>query len=136
MNRQEFIQTLGLTTVAVCAGCSLNGCSSDSADPSPSASGTTIDLSEPANAALTTVGGAMIKNSIIIARTGATTFVAVAKACTHQGTTIEYEHGNSRFHCPNHSSNFNLDGTVMNGPANTALKKYTATLNGNILTIS
>lgn len=136
MDRKEFLFSLGKGAIAVCGACYLASCSSDSpTSPQNSNVDLTLDLSLTENSALSAVGGYTIKNGIIIVKTGATSFTAVSAACTHEGTTLVYDKNNSRFHCNNHGSNFNLEGTVINGPASKALAKYKTELNGNILRI-
>ena len=116
---------------SACMGCSLASCGDESISPVDF----TLDISQPANAALQSVGGSLIKDQVIIARTSTLDFVALAKACTHQGTTLSYEPTNSRLHCSNHGSNFSLTGSVINGPASKSLQKFNTELTANILRI-
>jgi cytochrome b6-f complex iron-sulfur subunit len=158
MTRLEFLKSLGLSGAAlfsVLATCTLESCSSKgSDDPTPNnpgggGSGTagftgtttgnnidfTVDLTNAANASLASVGGARVFGDVIVARTGTNTFVAVSKACTHQGTTVEYRHAQGHFFCPNHGSIFGLNGAVLRDPANQPLKAFNTTLNGNNLRV-
>jgi len=137
MDRKEFIISLGKGTAAVCMACYLSSCynNEDSVPTAPSNVDFTLDLSISANQALNNVGGALYKDGIIIARINQTSFVAVSQACTHQGTTIQFEASNNRFHCPNHGSNYRTDGTVINGPASRALVKYNTEINGTTLRV-
>jgi cytochrome b6-f complex iron-sulfur subunit len=50
-------------------------------------------------------------------RTGATAFVAFSRACTHEGTAVEVVDGGTRFHCFNHGSEYDANGSVLVGPA-------------------
>lgn len=138
MDRKEFILTTGklaaLTVAVSCFGCSSNDGSNPTAPPSNV--DFTIDLSSQEGQALATAGGSVYKNGIVVARISQNEFTALSQACTHQGTTVQYQAGSSRFHCPNHGSNFDLNGGVINGPAASPLKKYTTTLNGNILRVT
>lgn len=95
-----------------------------------------IDLSKSENSALASVGGSLIKDNAIIAQPEQDVFIALAVACTHQGTSIIYIHNGKKFRCPNHGSEFDRDGKVLVGPATVALKKFTVTKNGSILKIS
>jgi len=95
-----------------------------------------IDLSKPENSALNTTGGFLIFGNIIVINTGNNTFVALSKVCTHNGCNVTYNSSNNNLPCPCHGSLFSIDGSVLNGPASTPLKKYTVTKNGNILTIT
>lgn len=136
MDRKEFLVTLGkgaaIAGVVYCIGCSANGSDNPAA---PQNVDLTLDLSQPANSALTSVGGSIVTNGIIIGRTGTSSFVAVSSACTHEGTTIQFQLNNNRFYCNNHGSTYALDGTVTLGPATRALVKYNTTFIGNSLRI-
>ena len=138
MDRKEFLFALGKGTVAVCAACYLASCNSPTSPNVPSAPSNvdmTLDLTQPANNALNTIGGYIYNNSIIIARVSQTDFVAVSSICTHQGNTVFYDSGGKEFHCPAHGSNFSTSGAVINGPASTPLVKYNTALNGNSLRV-
>jgi cytochrome b6-f complex iron-sulfur subunit len=146
MERDEFLSKLGIGALAVCMGTCMAACSkSGDAMPSnnngvgvtPPASGTTItaDL----NSSLTTVGDSKVSNGVIIVRvaTGnvASSFTAVQVACTHEGTSINYNNSQSLFICPLHGSIFSKTGAVVQGPATTALKQYTVSVASNTLTV-
>ena len=140
MTRPEFLSLLGLGAGAALTGC-LSGCQKD--DPAPPASvDFTVDLTDPANAALGAAGGFVYRgpnNGIIVARTASATYLAAASRCTHQQTTLEFRSGSTRFHCPNHNAEFAADGTVARPPdsgAATNLKTYAVALTGNTLRIT
>lgn len=135
MNREEFLKQLGITAWLTCTGSVILSCSQD--DPAPAASTLdfVLDLTLSQNAALNTVGGSLAVNGIIIARLSSTEFVALSRACTHQGTAINYRAGQNDFLCPNHGSRFATSGAVLQGPASTALRKYNTELTGNNLRI-
>lgn len=131
MDRIEFLKTFGTGAMAVCTGCSLVSCGDESVAPID----IVIDISLPENTALQAVGGSLVKDQVIVARVTSLEFVAVAKECTHAGTTIAFQPTNSRFNCPNHGSNFSLSGGVLNGPATQALKQYSTEFSGRTLRI-
>lgn len=140
MKRNEFLTALGISASTVIFAPFLTSCSKSSTEPDPGPGGGggvdfTLDLSLPANSALNSNGGSMLKSGVIIARTSTGIFVAVASACTHEGYTIMFESANNRFHCANHGSNFNTNGSVVNGPATTALKMYNTSLTGTSLRV-
>lgn len=56
-------------------------------------------------------------------RTGATSFIALGMACTHEGTRVNI--AGQAFDCPNHGAQFNSTGAVTRGPANRALASRT-----------
>ena len=116
-----------------------NSCSDDTADNGDNnipPGGITVDLTDPAYANLKTVGGYSYKGDIIIIRSTETVYLALSKICTHQGCFVSYNSSSKDLPCPCHGSKFNTDGAVLNGPAASALKKYSVTQNGNILNIS
>lgn len=136
MDRKDFLLTLGkgaaVAGMIYCVGCAANNSDVPTA---PSNVDKTFDLTQSNYSALNTIGGSIVDNGIIIGRVNATTFVAVSSACTHQGTTIQFQLNNNRFYCNNHGSTFALDGSVTNGPASRSLVKYNTTFSGNSLRI-
>lgn len=51
---------------------------------------------------------------------------AASAFCTHAGGSLRYNAEAKRLECPNHGSRFNLDGSIINGPAETPLLVYRA----------
>lgn len=137
-----FLRLLGTAGMAVCAGCTLESCSSSS-DPTPAGGNPptgvdfTLDLTEAVNAPLLTDGGFIYKSGIIVVclSASASAYTAVSQACTHQGTTIGFDAANGNFLCPNHGSRFSTAGAVVNGPATASLKKYNTSLTGMSLRV-
>jgi len=141
MKRHEFLTALGVSAGTVIFAPFLTSCSKSSdMDTTPPSGGGgaldfTLDLSLPANSALNTNGGSMLKSGVIVACTSTGAYVAVASACTHQGFTLAFDNPGNQFHCANHGSNFGLTGAVINGPATIALKTYNTTLTGTNLRV-
>jgi cytochrome b6-f complex iron-sulfur subunit len=145
MKRKEFFSTLGISAISaglIFMAPAVTSCSKGSTtDPigGTNTGGTvdfTIDLTSPTYAVLNNNGGSVVKDNVIIARTSSGVLVALTSICTHQQyNPIAFESANNRFHCPNHGSNFATDGSVINGPALTALKKYNTTLTGTSLRV-
>ena len=50
------------------------------------------------------------------------TYRAFERACTHQGTSVDWQAGSGDFLCPNHGARFSATGQVTMGPANTPLR--------------
>jgi cytochrome b6-f complex iron-sulfur subunit len=134
VSRGQFLKQLGFSGASLmavyCMG-ALSACSKSEADPAPSPvnnSGkvnVTLDLTTNDFSALKTDGGFAIKDNIIIVNSGGK-YSALAKACTHEGTTIGFRSGNADFRCPNHGATFNLDGTVKGGPNGSAASSISA----------
>ncbi|MDR6564000.1 MULTISPECIES: Rieske (2Fe-2S) protein [unclassified Arcicella] len=161
MERKEFLSLVGVSVGAIILQNCMTSCKNDST-PTPAntggntggnngggtttgitgnnlkANGTidfTIDLSSASFADLKTNGKAIVSGDVIVARTKTGTYIAVAKACTHEGTTISFEPDNNRFNCPNHGSNFDLTGKVLNGPAVSPLTQFAAVFDSTKNTI-
>lgn len=158
LSRGQFLKQLGLSSAALmsfyCLGTGLTSCSKDEAEPTPTTGGSTgstnsgvtgttsgaidftIDLTNANFAKLKTAGEFTYVADIIIVNAKGT-FVALSKVCTHQGTTINYRSGTNDFLCPNHGSQFKIDGSVQNDPATKALTVYKTELlnSGNSLKI-
>ncbi len=145
MKRKEFFTTLGISASTVMFAPFLVSCSKSSGVADPGTGGTpsgtvdfTLDLSVAANSALTAVGGYLVNSGVIIAYTSSG-YVALASACTHQGSQVVYDSANNRFNCSNtgsgHGSQYSVAGAVTAGPAPKALKVYNTQLTGTKLRV-
>lgn len=152
MERKEFIEKVGLSGAAILIfGCMQSCSKDDNVNTTPmgnnyntgGGSSTTTKIDFTINLATTPYdvlqkeGGYFVNsaNNIIIARTTGSELIAVSSICTHQGATIEYKGSTNRFYCALHGSNFNQNGSVVNGPATQSLKQYKTTLTGNSLRV-
>ena len=167
INRGQFMRELGLSSAALmafyCIGTTMTACSNATDAPAPvspapkpnpapnptvtgltgnaeSAKGTidfALDLTTDTYKKLKTEGEFVLVGDIIVANVKGNKFVALSKACTHQGTTVQYRLGSDDFWCSNHGSIFSTTGAVKVAPAPSALKLYASTLstNGNSLAI-
>ena len=96
---------------------------------------TKVDLSSSAYSDLGVVGGFAYSGNIIIIHSSTDQYIALSKICTHEACTVAYNPSAGQIQCPCHGSAFTTGGAVVNGPAPTALKTYSVTKSGNILTI-
>ena len=131
MNRKEFLTLVGIGTTGVFVASCLSACKKENNTNIDF----TLDLSSSANSALTANGGYVISQGVIVAKTSTGEYIAVSAACTHQGVNVQFQSSSNRFHCPGHGANFNTNGTVQNGPANSPLSKYNTSLSGNMLRV-
>jgi cytochrome b6-f complex iron-sulfur subunit len=95
----------------------------------------TLDMTLPAYSALKNTGEFVIVQEIIVANT-AGGYIALDSTCTHEGCTISYDSASNNLPCPCHGSVFATSGSVVNGPATLALKSYSVSKSGDILTIN
>ncbi|MDZ7897326.1 MAG: Rieske (2Fe-2S) protein [Arcicella sp.] len=165
MERKEFLNLVGISVGAVILQNCLSGCSKESSPTPavtppttpPTGGGTTtvsgltgnnsittgtidftLDLNSSTFSDLKTNGKALISGDIIVARTKTGDFLALAKACTHAGTTVDFVADSNIFLCSNHSSEFNADGSVKKQPATAPLKSFKTTFDStkNTLRVS
>lgn len=164
MKRGEFLRSLSLGTSTLmafyCMG-TMTSCSSGDMDPitttpttptpgtgttgltgntttSAGAISFTVDLTNATYSKLKTAGSYMIIGDLIVALSTTSTYVALSKVCTHEGTTVQYRSAENDIYCANHGSEYKLSGAVDKGPAVAALKAYKAVLStdGNTLTVT
>jgi Rieske Fe-S protein len=84
--------------------------------------GTSTTITVSAFPGLATVGTLVLVDGLrAVKRTGASTFVAFSRACTHEGFPVTLSR--SGFFCNNHSSQFDNNGHVTVGPATRDLTK-------------
>lgn len=144
MERTEFLSKLGIGALAVCMGCSMVSCSKNGA-PGPSqgdggapVTGTTVNID--LNSSIKNIGDQTVSNGIIVVRlaggNAVSSFTAVQVACTHEGTSINYDSSQGMFICPAHGSEFGKNGALIQGPAARSLKQYTVTVTGTTLTVT
>jgi cytochrome b6-f complex iron-sulfur subunit len=132
MDRKEFIASIGFSAASVFLAACVGGCAKSSA----ASVDFTFDLTDPQYAALNVAGGYVYSNGVIIAKTTSGSIIAVSEACTHEGATVQFQSNNNRFYCPRHGATFNTSGGVTGGPANSSLKQYTVTINGNSVRVN
>jgi cytochrome b6-f complex iron-sulfur subunit len=144
MNRREVVQKFLLGgTVLVLVPSVLESCSKGSTgDPGTNQGGTPpaatkidLDLSLAENSALNTTGSSKIVSNILIINLGGS-FAALSSICTHQGCTVGYNKGAGDIECPCHGSVYSTSGSVINGPAPSALRNYPVTVTGTVLSIA
>jgi cytochrome b6-f complex iron-sulfur subunit len=139
MNRRELVQKVVLgSAVLVLVPSVLQSCKKDSAtNPggNPQPTKIDLDLSLSDNSVLNTTGGSKIIQNVLIINAGGGKYVALSSICTHEGCTVAYKSSADNIQCPCHGSVFSTSGSVINGPASSALKSYTPSLTGSILTI-
>jgi Rieske Fe-S protein len=92
-----------------------------------------------AGSALSDVGGAVLVQSIagvfLLSRASASAFTAIEGVCTHEGCTITGADG-AEYVCPCHGSRYNRSGQVVNGPAQSSLRRYATTFTDGVVTIA
>jgi cytochrome b6-f complex iron-sulfur subunit len=142
-SRREFlVGSIKVTAVAGIAAYVLPGCTQAQKPGAPGATTITVDVAQPANAALANVGGAVFVNNpldadraIIVFRAATDKVNAFTSRCTHLGGQVQLP-VNGVETCILHGSQYSTDGTVILGPATQNLATYTAVVNGTVITIT
>jgi Rieske Fe-S protein len=141
-NRREFCQYIGEGAAALTFMSTATNANSLLGKLAQSPVPVQLDITASAYAALSTVQGAVkipdpndSSKPAIICRTGAATVSAVSSKCTHKGCETEMPQSGT-ITCLCHGSQFNLNGDVLKGPATVPLKKYSASISGNIITVN
>jgi cytochrome b6-f complex iron-sulfur subunit len=138
MDRKDFLSQVGFGAAAflapICLG-GIAGCGKASGGSSPSAPSNVDFTLDVSSGTLASNGGFLVSQGILVARTNAGAFLAVSAACTHEGTTVNYNAANNNFVCPNHGAKFSSTGMVTLGPAATNLKTYNTSLTNSTLRI-
>ncbi len=92
-------------------------------DPGFTVIGTVADLEK--NGYLQTKEVAVLRNPYNLQK-----LIAVNPKCTHQGCDVKWVAEEKKYTCPCHSSNFEANGEVINGPATKPLTAYPAKIVG------
>lgn len=145
MERRELIQRVLKGTSAlllvpsIIVSCEKEQVLIDEAKPEPKAdspkSNLVLDISSAEYSVLNVSGGSKVVEGIIIVNTGNNGFIALASACTHQGTQVTYNSRSNSFECFSHGSSFSATGIVITGPATVPLQTFTIMRSGDIITI-
>ena len=153
MERKEFLQLFGVGATLLLTGC-LGGCvatqalSTDAdANDDPDADSRPaiapgldlrLDLTDENYTALQDLKRGFVYvagGRVIVAKTLANNYVAVAATCPHAGDQILYRRRQNKFQCPSHGSVFEADGTLLEGPSQRGLQHFRVTQTGNVLHI-
>ena len=132
IGRRAFLTQGALAAIAV----ALAACGEDN-PVAPSTDSTTIRLSD--HPSLGSVGGVAYITlggvSLAVVRTGDSSFVALSRACPHQGALVEAT--SAGFTCPRHGAQFSTTGEWVGGRVTTNLLSYPVDYNRKtgILTI-
>jgi Rieske Fe-S protein len=140
VERRTVLQIGGLVTVGgVIAACgSGSGAAEGSSPPAAAAPGSAAAGGVVTKTSDIPVGGGVILASpaVVITRPTAGDFKAFSAICTHQGCTVASV-ANNEIICPCHGSKFSaVDGSVVQGPATTALAPTGVTVTSGGVVVS
>jgi len=145
MDRRTFIQELKLPVMATCAICLGSCAKEDITTPGGgntggnNTGGNTTNFKVDLTKDLLAVGSFVFNDKIIVVRLASgsvpTSFVALQRACTHQGTEVNWNASKNEFICPNHGARFNTSGQNVGGQSTGALPSYTVSISGTTLSV-
>ena len=135
MDRKEFLSALGFSAGALIIGSCMGSCKKESSGGTAPTVDFTIDLNDSNYSMLKNNGGTTHVNGVVVARTTNGDLIAVSQSCTHEGQTVNFNSSNNGFSCPAHGAQFSSTGAVTRGPASSALKQYTVTIDGTTVRI-
>lgn len=67
------------------------------------------------------VGGGVVSGETVIVQPTADEFAAFSAVCPHRGTIVDAPNDEGVIICPNHRSEFGIEGELLKGPAETGL---------------
>lgn len=149
ISRREFMKLTGVTALCACAGVGISGCSAgvSNAPLAPEDSyrreADRVIISLTAADELNAVGGAVrlalgdgdgSEVKILVVHSGDDAYQAFANQCTHRGKELNYLH-EKKLQCLSRKSQFDLEGNVIKGPAESALLVYPSRREGDELVI-
>ncbi|MDX1891779.1 Rieske (2Fe-2S) protein [Mycolicibacterium sp. 050158] len=129
--RRAVIVTAGLgalaTAAAACGSSSQTSTSSAASSPASSGAGTPGGLAKTADVP---VGSGVIVDDTVITQPTAGVFKGFSPVCPHAGCNVNAI-TDGKIVCPCHKSEFNLDGTVAQGPAKNPLEAKPIVVQGD-----
>lgn len=129
MNRKKIIRLIGASVIAMIA-LFQPGCTKVDSIPRVDF---TIDISDPQYYPLLNTGGYIFINGLIVFKGLDGYYYALSHYCSYDGCNVEYQVSYDRLYCPCDGSLFDIDGSVMMGPATVPLYQYATSMVGTLL---
>lgn len=133
VGRRNLIHVAGLGAYAICLpGCSQGGAQSTADDPAGSPPEATSPSPAPSATPLASAGDVRsVPRAVTDPVSGDPAFLLntsgevtmLSAVCTHAGCIVEWSAASGQFICPCHRSTFDIDGSVLSGPAPRRLPK-------------
>ena len=137
MNRRRFVKALPMLSAGAASAGGLGSLSACATVPYVAATGSGSEARVPA-AQIPPGTGAFVTTPnrpwpLYVHRHSDQRVTAVAASCTHQGCQPDPQGG--RLVCPCHGSQFDLDGALLEGPAEAPLPGFPASVDGTDVVI-
>jgi Rieske Fe-S protein len=145
LERREVLKVLCASTGALCMG----ACGAPNAGMAPpvplvklpAVNGGRLTLAVADFPQLKEIGGALVGEAtgmtepLAVSRPDERSFIAMPAICTHMTAGLRFNSLNATFDCLQHGSSFEIDGTVITGPATQPLRRFTTEFDGTELKI-
>lgn len=165
VSRKQFLRTAGSTALFAALGISFTACgvndSGGGETPPPGGGGNgggnsdsgisisgdtiTIDLTKNDTSTLNSTGGWMLIGAAtaLVVNVDGSVIRSFSSICPHESCSTDWSFSGGNFQCGEqaqgacgHGSQFDTNGDLVRGPATTGLTEYTASRDGNIVTIT
>jgi Rieske Fe-S protein len=146
LGRRTLLKVLGAGSGALCAG--MAGCAGGLPTPAddqfvelPAVAQGKLTLALEKFPQLIEVGSAIVgvaqgmDGPVVITRESENTFSAMSALCTHMSCILKFNRLNATLDCPCHGSTFELDGSVITGPAVRPLARWTTEFDGTTIRV-
>lgn len=138
IKRKDFLKRMGLSASAIVATYCLGGLATSCKSDNTTAGDVdfTLDLTSSAASSLSSVGGWLKTNGVVIAHVDTDTYVAVTQVCSHEGKSkVTYRASNEDFYCTEHGARFDLNGKGLNSNGSKGIHVYNTSIDGDILRV-
>ncbi|WP_051393642.1 ubiquinol-cytochrome c reductase iron-sulfur subunit [Glycomyces arizonensis] len=82
------------------------------------------------------VGGGIVAGETVIVQPSADEFLAFSAVCPHMGTIVDAPNDEGVIICPNHHSEFGMEGELLKGPAETGLTEVAISVENGSITLA
>jgi cytochrome b6-f complex iron-sulfur subunit len=128
MKRRDFINWVGLGTIASSLPVAIAACSAEVTSEDWLSVGTVADLDQE--------GELLVQqwptvNVLVVGTSASENLIAVDPRCTHRDCTVKWQTEGNKFSCGCHGAEYDTSGQVLQGPATEPLKTFTAKIENN-----
>lgn len=135
MDRKEFLEKLGIGAAFALTATCIGGCTKDTSLP-PQDIDFVIDLNDDRFAELANIGGFVVENDIVIARSISGQYLAATVLCSHEpNKNITYRDSDGVWFCTVHGAEYTEEGEGLNSFGANNLTVYQTSLDGDLLRV-
>ncbi|MBE9005982.1 ubiquinol-cytochrome c reductase iron-sulfur subunit [Fortiea sp. LEGE XX443] len=131
MKRRDFINWVGLGSIASSLPIAIAACSSQTSGDWQTV-GTAAELDKTGQLLAET---SPVGKLLVVGTSQTANLIAVDPTCTHKGCTVAWKAETKKFACPCHFAEYGVDGSVQKGPTTKPLKTYAAKIEGDSVVV-